>query len=115
MIPIPYNLLSLPPTSPPACSALPPSHRSQIEIRMALADQERALIAANESRIAQIVRAQEQHFAETIVRRERELSDGFRAKLEEQERVFVVAAAQRDEAKRVRDFVWGGTCLVLQL
>ncbi len=69
---------------------------------MALADQERALIAANEARIAQIVRAQEQHFAETIVRREREMAVEHRAKLEEQERVFVVAATQRDEAKRVR-------------
>jgi hypothetical protein len=49
-----------------------------------------------------VVRAQEQHFTETIVRREREMHTEFRAKLEEQERVFVVAAAQRDEAKRVR-------------
>ncbi len=56
-----------------------------------------------------MVRAQEQHFTETIVRREREMHTEFSAKLEEQERVFVVAAAQRDEAKRVRD-LW---CRVL--
>jgi hypothetical protein len=50
----------------------------------------------------QIVRAQEQTFSETIVRREREMSAEFRARVEEKEREFAVVAAQREESKRVR-------------
>jgi hypothetical protein len=53
-----------------------------------------------------VVRAQEQHFTEMIVRREREMSAEFRARVEEKEREFAVVATQREESKRVRVCEW---------